>query len=270
VTMPCAWDVVVPSALCADWDARPQQIKDAALWLASGYLWAGTGRQYGPCPVTVRPLQSNYLDPAYRAYPVWPGHDPGVAPYPYLFAGNWFNAGCGSRCCSSRSCDVVLRGPLTEIDEVLVNGEVVPASSYRVDYATGAYRLVRTDGQCWPTCQTIEAEHDEPGAFAVTYLYGREVPEVLAIATAALACQYGKLLGGGACALPARMTRLSRQGVEVEVAPADPAEGLTGIKLVDDVISLLNPSKRRSPPVVLSPDLQEACDRWTIIPAGGS
>lgn len=269
MTMPCAWDVVVPSELCSDWDDRPQAIKDSALWLASTYLWAATGRQYGPCPVTVRPLQDNYLHPAYIAFPVWPGSDPAVAPFPYLFGGVWRNAGCGFRCCGRRPCDVTLLGPVAEVTEVLVNGEEVPSSSYRVDVAQGSYRLVRTDGECWPTCQNLTAEDDGAGAFAVTYLIGRAVPEALAIATAVLACQYGKLLAGGDCALPARMTQLSRQGVTVEVEPADPADGLTGIKLVDDVVAMLNPSKRKSPPVILSPDL-EPCDVYPYLPTGGS
>lgn len=273
MTMPCSWDVVVPSELCSDWDARPQTIKDSALWLASTYLWGATGRQFGTCPVTVRPIQPRFWDVAYRAYPVWPGSDPAVAPFPYLWNGAWFNTGCGAACCSSRSCDVTLQGPVpvTEITEVLVDGEVIPSTAYRVDMAGGAARLVRLDGQCWPTCQNIEAGEEEDGSFVVTYLMGREVPEALAIATAVLACQYGKLLGGGDCALPVQMTRLTRQGVELEVVPQDTSLQVnkTGIKIVDDIVDILNPSKRRSPPQVLSPDL-EACDRYTTIYPGGS
>jgi hypothetical protein len=64
------------------------------------------------------------------------------------------------------------------------------------------------------------------------------------------------------------MTRLSRQGVEVEVAPADPAAGTSGIKFVDDVVAMLNPSGRKAPPRVMSPDLPESCDRYTVVPAG--
>lgn len=271
MTMPCSWDVVVPAELCPDWDAQPQAIKDSALWLASTWLWGATGRQYGTCPVTVRPIQPRFWDVAYRAYPVWPGSDPVVAPFPFLFAGTWYNAGCGAACCSARSCDVTLQGPspVASVDEVLVNGELIPASAYRVDMAGGAARLVRLDGECWPTCQNIEASDEEDGAFSVTYSIGRPVPEALAIATAVLACQYGKLLSTGSCGLPAQMTSLSRQGVEVTIEPPDPDNGRTGIKLVDDLVAMLNPSKRRSPPMVLSPDL-EPCDRYTTIYPGGS
>jgi hypothetical protein len=156
------------------------------------------------------------------------------------------------------------------VDEVLVNGEAVSPTVYRVDVAAGAWHLVRLDGTCWPTCQTFTAAEDAAGAFAVTYQRGTELPEALAIATGLLACEYAKFLASGSCTLPARMTRLSRQGVEVEVAPADPSAGLTGIKIVDDVILTLNPTHRRGPWRIMSPDLDSACDRVTAIYPGGS
>jgi len=270
MTIPCAWDVVDPSELCSGWADYPQATKDSALWLASTYLWAATGRQYGACTVTVRPSQQLGSPVAYQAFPVWPGQDPAVSGGPFLFGGRWFNAGCSSACCGSAACAVVLRGPVAEVDGVVVDGEVVDPGAYRVDITNGTYLLVRIDGECWPTCQNFRAEPDEVGTFEVTYELGRELPEALAIATAMLACEYGKSISGGACKLPAKMTRLSRQGVEVELAPPEPAEGLTGIREVDDVIVALNPTRRQRPPLVLSLDLPEGCDRMTVIPAGGS
>lgn len=268
-TMPCAWDVVVPSELCADWNDYPQATKDTALWLASTYLWAATGRQYGPCPVTVRPSQGGRSDLAYQDFAVIPGaaQGLGVPGGPFLFGGRWFNAGCATACCGSSACAVVLRGPVAGVEEVLVGDDLVPSSAYRVDIAGGAYLLVRTDGECWPMCQNFTADEGEEGSFAVTYLYGREVPEALAIATAKLACEWAKGLTGAPCKLPAKMTRLSRQGVEVELEAPDAGER-TGIMEVDMIVAALNPSKRASPPVVLSPDLPEACDRFTVVYGG--
>lgn len=268
MTMPCSWDVIVPGDLCSGWDVHPQPVKDSALWLASTFLWAATGRQYGPCPVTVRPAQQKFEDPAYRDYSLRPGQ---VSEFgPYLFAGTWRNCGCGSGCCCQPECSVVLRGPVNAVDEVLVDGEVVPSSSYRVDVAGGAYRLVRLDGTCWPTCQDFRVGEDAAGAFAVTYEIGKELPEALVIATTILACEYAKKLTGGPCRLPGRMTSMVRQGVTLEVEPASPEEGLTGLTEVDAVVQALNPSKRRSPPLVLSLDLPEQCDRVTVVPAGAS
>lgn len=262
-TIPCSWDVVTPD--CAGWADYPQDTQDKALWLASTFLWAATGRRYGTCPTTVRPAQNQLQPFRYRAFPVWPGAEPQVGG-PFLFAGRWFNGGLGVACCGS-PCGVTLAGPVASVAEVLVDGEVVSPAAYRVDVAQGAYLLVRTDGTCWPICQNFTA-NEGIGLFEVTYDQGVPLPEALAIATGLLACEYAKALTPGqTCALPAKMTRLSRQGVEIEVAPPVPDDGKTGIKLVDDTIAALNPGKLKAPPRVMSPDLQPY-DRVTTIYPG--
>lgn len=266
---PCNWDVD-PSSVCSDWDGYDPATQEAALQLATNWLWGATGRRFGSCPVTVRPAQDRRGAPlAYIDYPVIPGSEgmggPGL---PFLFGGRWFNPGCGTACCGNRACALELLGPVTGVDEVTVDGEVIPPSAYRVDVTVGAWLLVRLDGECWPVCQNFRADAGDNDTFQVTYEVGRALPPALAIATGLLACEYGKQLTGGKCALPAKMTRLSRQGVEIEVAPPEPADGLTGIKLVDDVITSLNPGKLRQPPRVMSPDLPGWCDHYPVIPAG--
>lgn len=267
---PCEWDVdPVALGVCSGWADYPEATRETALALASTFLWGATGRRFGVCPVTVRPNQPGGTEVAYQAFPVAPGLSGlGVPGGPFLFGGRWFNAGCVSACCGNQACAVVLRGPVHSVDEVLVDGEVVPASAYRVDVTGGAYLLVRIDGLCWPACQNFTAEEDETGSFVVTYGYGLALPLALQVATALLACEYAKSLTGGPCKLPTKMTRLSRQGVEVELEPPSPEDGRTGIREVDDLIQSLNPSKRQRPPVVLSLDMPEACDRATTIPAG--
>lgn len=267
---PCAWDVdPTELGVCDGWAEVPEDRQETALALASSFLWAATGRQYGVCPVTVRPNQPGGTEVVYQTFPVAPGQSGlGVPGGPFLFGGRWFNAGCVSACCGDQACAVVLRGPVASVEEVLVGEDVIPASAYRVDVSGGAYLLVRTDGDCWPACQNFRAEPGEAGAFEVTYGQGRPLPVALAVATAMLACEYTKALAGGPCKLPAKMTRLSRQGVEVELEPPSPDDGKTGIREVDDVIASLNPGRLTRPPVVLSLDLPEQCDRMTVIPAG--
>lgn len=268
---PCAWDVdPVELGVCSSWGNYPAELQETALALASSFLWGATGRRFGVCPVSVRPAQTRVTEGlAYQAYPVTPGLSGlGQPGGPFLFAGRWFNAGCVSACCGTSACAVVLRGPVATMEEVLVGTEVVPASAYRVDATGGVYLLVRTDGECWPTCQNFTAEPGEVDTFEVTYGLGVPLPLSLQVATALLACEYAKALTGGACKLPTKMTRLSRQGVEVELEPPAPADGRTGIREVDDVITTMNPSKRQRPPVLLSPDLPETCDRITVVPAG--
>jgi hypothetical protein len=260
--LPCSWDVTCEA--CPAFETWEEATRDSALWLASTYLWAATGRRYGVCPTTIRPAQSRATEsPAYRDFSLQTGADGlGFPGGPFLFGGRWFNAGCNTACCGDSACAVVLRGPVAAVDEVVVDGEVVPASAYRVDVTRGTYLLVRVDGECWPVC----ARSDED--FSVTYDLGVPIPEALAVATAILACEYGAFLAGGACRLPSRMTSLTRQGVSVELEAPNAAGGTTGIREVDDVVLALNPSRRQSPPILLSPDLPETCDRMTIIAAG--
>ena len=187
MVIPCSWDVVIPSELCPDWDTYPTATKDTALWLASTYLWAATGRQYGPCPITVRPSQTNRAELLYQDYAVMPGTSGlGQPGGPFLFGGRWFNAGCASACCGNSACAIVLRGPVASIDEVIVGDEVVPASAYRVDVVTGAWLLVRTTGSAG-RCARISGSNLGSRFVLVTYSIGRALPEALAIATAALA-----------------------------------------------------------------------------------
>jgi hypothetical protein len=271
MAQPCTtWDVD-PAALgvCSGWNEYSAEIKFWSLKLATLWLWGATGRRFGPCPITVRPAQPKGSPLAYRDYPTMPGAEGlGVPGGPYLYAGRWYNAGCTMGCCGSGGCSIVLRGPVYAIDEVLVDGTVVPPSAYRVDVAGGAWLLVRTDGSCWPTCQNFTRATTEDDTFEVSYSIGEEIPDGLLLAAGMLACEYGSHLTGGRCALPAKMTRLSRQGVEVEIEPPSPADGRTGIAMVDSVVATLNPSGLKAPPVVLSLDLPEQCDRFTVIPAG--
>jgi hypothetical protein len=238
---PCNWDVD-PGELgvCSGWGDHAEPVQEAALELASTFLWAATGRQYGPCSVTVRPCHDRFEDPAYRSYAAWPGQDPAMsAPFPILDGGVWRNCGCGPRCCCRPKCAVALRGPVAGVLEVTVDGETISPEDYRVDVAEGTYWLVRLDGMCWPTCQDFESGPSAEGAFTVSYERGRELPKALELATAILACEYAKSMTGGECRLPARMTQLNRQGVTVEVEPASPEEGQTGITEVDAIVHAL-------------------------------
>lgn len=267
---PCNWDVNPGDlGLCSPWNDYPPEIQDAAVAFASTYLWGATGRRYGVCPVSVRPSQAGGTEVVYQTFAVAPGAGGlGVPGGPFLFGGRWFNSACATACCGAAACAIVLRGPVASVDEVVVGEEVIPPSAYRVDITGGVYLLVRTDGRCWPACQDYTAEPGELNTFEVTYGLGVVPPAALLFAAAQLACEYAKGLTGGPCKLPAKMTRLSRQGVEVELEPPGGEDGKTGIREVDDLVDTLNPSKRKSPPLLLSPDLPESCDRYTVIGAG--
>lgn len=263
----CGW-TVEPADLCPTWAALNETQQNAALNIATLVMWAATGRRFGPCEITIRPCMTKEWAEQYRAYPAWwtsPNYGAGF--FPVLNGGEWTNCGCGTGCCCRVRCEVILPGPVAEIVEVLVHGEVVPSNQYRVDVAEGSYRLVRMSGGCWPTCQEFDELADGAHAFAVTFGRGTDVPQAVLDATAMLACEFGKQIGGADCGLPPRLQALTRQGVSAEfvVNEIDVNTFQTGINIVDMVIRAHNPSRRTRPPVVLSPDAPTMQDRITVI-----
>lgn len=245
--MVCGW-VVVPD--CDGWDAYPEDVRERALLLASSLMWAATGRRYGGCPVTVQPSRQVEAPPLYRTYPLLglSGH---AGWHPYIRDGAWFNPPMGGGC-SPSTCEVVLQGPVSGVTAVRLSGTTVDPSTYAL---MDGYRLVRTDGGCWPAC--VNYANQDPPAFEVDYLQGETVPADVVAATGMLACEYAKELTGGECGLTQQVTSISRQGVSFEVAEIDPQSTAiaTGIRLVDQVIRTHNPRGLTSRPRVFSPDL---------------
>lgn len=266
----CGWDVD-PSGICPQWDELTAAQQETALNIAVMVMWAATGRQFGPCEITIRPCQTQWYNQQYRVYPVWASggweDNEGIF-FPYLFGGQWFNScGCGPRCCCRPDCEIIMHGPVASIIEVVMNGVVVPSTEYRVDLAEGVARLVKTSAGCWPTCQDFNEGGMGDHAFQVKYARGSLIPSSVINATALLACQFGQAVKGAACALPQRMTSLTRQGVTAEFIQqaADIDLFTTGINEVDMVIRAVNPGRRVRAPLVISPDLPERTDRITII-----
>lgn len=256
-TGPCdAW----PTKLCCDVEGRePEEIERWTL-VASQILFALSGRRIGPCPVTVRPCRRACLESTpFISFQAGVSTGPWI---PYIGTdGLWRNAsvcGCKSDCSCGELCEVYLPGPVYDVVEVNVDGQVLPPGSYRVD-APGW--LVRTDGGCWPDCQDMAAAPGQPGTFTVTYRWGLPVDEAAIAAVSELTCHLLKGCGGsGSCGCNANrnITRLTRQGVEMEMA--DPtviySEGRTGLPLVDMWLVIVNPYRLTSPSRVYSPDFK--------------
>lgn len=255
---PCAWSVE-PGQVCAAWSGYSPSQQEVALSIAIGFMWAATGRRYGQCPVTVQPSRPVLRAPAYRTYPV--AEVSGLGGFsPYIHNGQWFNAGTGlCGCTDAGACELPLPGPTSKaaVTAVRIDGAVVPATAYVV---MDAYRLVRTDGDCWPTC--VDYTQQDPPEFEIEYLRGLPVPADVASATGVLACEVAANLSGGACRAPAGVSRITRQGVEIDVAEvAAPAAGgpmLTGLREVDMVIQAHNPAGRVQRSRIYSPDLPTA------------
>jgi hypothetical protein len=227
--------------------------------VASELLWALSGRRLGPCPVTVRPCRRTCLETGPLLGGVtWGSSSPWI---PYVgLDGQWRNAsvcGCQSDCSCTELCEVRLEGPVYDVVSVNVDGTDLPAGAYRVD-SPGL--LVRTDGQCWPDCQDMAAEAGAPDTFAVTYRWGLPLDEAAIAAVSELVCHFLKGCSPGSCGckINKNLTRVTRQGMEMEMP--DPtliySEGRTGLPLVDLWLAAVNPNRLTSPSRAYSPDFR--------------
>lgn len=243
----CNWEVSY--AECSDISPL-DGLQEIAEQMATDLLWNWTNRVYGGCPVTIRPCRQNCGQGGFTS-DVWytAGSAGGRAPWePALIGGQWFNyIGCG-RCGDSCGCSstptLKLGWPVREVTEVLLDGEVLPPSSYRLDNRS---LLVRTDGGEWPTCQNIAAPPTEPGTWEISYVFGLPVPVGGQIAAGVLAVELAKAMcNDKSCMLPQRVQSITRQGVTVAILDQfeDVKEGRTGIWLVDAwVASVTKPRK---------------------------
>lgn len=231
-------------------DAAPED-RAIAVVIATDVLWALTGRVFGFTECTVRPCFGPRDGSTYRGSEGardgywWPG----------LINQTWAVGGCG--CTSGCRCvgpsEVALPGPVHEIVRVLVDGQEVASTAYRI---RNSRWLIRTDGGQWPQQQDLTAPDDGAGAFTVRYLQGLEVPTAGQLAAGDLAVEFLKARTGGRCKLPDRAISVSRQGVDIQMVDAQVLfeQGLTGIASVDQWIASVNPSKVKSRPRVFSPD----------------
>lgn len=119
-------------------DPAQQAVIERTLRIAVSILHGLTGRQFGLCPVTVRPCRRSCSD-GHSGY--WSG----AGWTPVLDGGVWYNQPCGrcgpSGCSCSELCEVDLPGPVADVLQVRLDGLVLNPAEYRVD---NARKLVRT------------------------------------------------------------------------------------------------------------------------------
>lgn len=215
--------------------------------LAVQVLWALSGRQFGVCPVVLRPCPQP--SPAVR-YGGWYGSVPF---YPLWNGGAWRNVTCG--CigqCDWRAPTVVHLStttglPIQEVLEVKIGATVLDESAYVLE----GDLLYRTGGIAWPN-QDLSKPMGTDGTWSVTYTRGNPVPEGVGVFVGLLAKEFMNACSGGKCRLPRRVRSVTRQGVTMDMA--DPtsiyAEGLTGLPEIDTWIKAVNPFTLAQPPKV--------------------
>jgi len=237
---------IQPSELGAYADTEYAQ---EAAETASYLMWAMSGRKYtGEVTVTERYVCAKR---AYRMGPSSKNY------YGTLIAGEVYNipitdfqeyAELVSDGLSPES-RIRLRGrPVTKIHTVRTrDGRILdPSSYYLVDHSV----IQAAAGVPWTPCNV-----------EITYTYGSSVPAAGKMAARTLAMEFCKLWNGDDdCALPQRVTSISRQGVSYTLLDSQDfiEEMRTGLYAVDLFLKTVNPDKARAKSRVFSPDVPRA------------
>jgi hypothetical protein len=245
----CGWET---TACCDALVTAEEPVAQRAVDTAAEILYALSGRQFGLCELKVRPCRVECYAAIGQVGPRW---------VPALVGGQWTNVACGqcrNMCSCSRVCEVALPGPINSVSEVLLDGTPLDAAEYRVDNRRTLVRL--TDGACWPTCQDMGKASTETGTWEVTYLRGNPLPSAGQNALGTFACEIVKACTGDAsCALPKRLTSITRQGISMAVLDPMPfiEKNKTGLYLVDAWLQAVNPHARPRAAAILSPDMPQ-------------
>lgn len=220
-----------------------------ACQMASNILWAMSGRKYqGTTTVTERYFTAidafRYQGSSAKQF------------YPHMVGGSVFNLPAEDWNDSAYQSDgssslsrIRLRGkPVQEVHLVRsgYDGSIIANDAYYLaDHST----LIAYKGTPWA-----------PGNIEVTYTYGQQPPTAGRQAARVFAIELIKLWEGDDCALPDRVTSISRQGVSYTILDnQDFLENFrTGIYVIDLFLKTANPAKALAPSKVFSPDIPRA------------
>lgn len=257
---PCAWQIT-PDVCGTGWDDYPDAVKDQAIAFATVIMWAATGRRYNLCPQVVRPF-GRYEASGWRW--AWGGLW-GSYGFSGIIWADWIYGpgyGGGFWGCTPNAplYQIPLPGPVAQVTQVLLDGDVVDPATYRVDDNQWLVRHGKDpDGNLWtwPCWQDFNEDTTAENTMEVSYLKGSPPPQVALYAAGVLAAEYAKGCTGAACRLPGRMSALTRQGASFTNVDPDTLldKGFTGVFEVDQVINALNPYGIKARARILSPDM---------------
>lgn len=238
---------IIPSDLGTAYS--DSEYADDACQMASNVLWAMSGRKYhGLTTVTERYITS--ID-SFRHQGISASNF-----QPHLVNGSVYNMPSEDYNDSAYQTDgtsslsrIRLRGkPIQEVHLLrsLYDGTIVNPDYY---YVSEHSEIRAYTGTPWP-----------PGNVEVTYTYGIRPPVAGRMAAKLFAIELIKYWSGDDCALPDRVTSISRQGVSYTVLDnQDFLENMRiGIYAIDLFIKTANPSKALAPSKVFSPDIPRA------------
>ena len=133
--------------------------------------------------------------------------------------------------------------PVRKILSVSIEGTVLPSSAYNLRNHS---ELTISSSFCGNICDGPE----------ISYIYGVRPPSLGRLAAIELANEYIRYYNGEECALPERVTSVSRKGLNIEMYdPADYLDnGKVGLPRADQFIAVTNPGKALKPAKVFSVD----------------
>lgn len=173
-----------PTCLPDDWpedeEAAEILIRKATLVARAYSAWT-----VGRCRYTVRPCRPDQTDP------------------------------CAGPCGCEPVCRVSLgsRGDIECVERITIDGEQIPRSGWRL---YNGRVVVLTGGRCFPACQRLDLELDEPGTWAIRYVAGSRPGPLASAAMTAIAVAMAQDCAR-TCATPLRnLTGLSVDGASYQ------------------------------------------------------
>lgn len=269
---PCSPWVTTPEVASAPWVADAiskaetkgtfsaddiQAMVAQSVTVASEVLYEMSGRVFtGVCgPVVARPVSAPPDDRRGSAeYFAWNGT---------AFAYGWGSDQWGGLNSWQNPPQVnLLDFPIDSIDEVKIDGVVIPSTEYEVLEGRTLIRVLTspsatpTEMYGWPIWQRLDLPDTEVGTFSVKYHFGQAPPEAGKLACNKLAQHLVLPQLGDSTKYPQRVTSIQRQGVSsMTVDVMDIVKtGKTGIYEVDLFLRMSNPQQQNRQAAVWSPD----------------
>lgn len=229
---------------CQSIDPSGAAISGTMLAVAQEILYRKSGSQFDQCTLTLRPCRRSCYDGMWPWADQWNEWGTGW-PYPYLFAGQWFNLGCAS-CGDTCSCsvihDILLPYPVAEVLDVTIDGtSLTPLSDHVLLY--DHRRLIRIDGEMWPICNDLSKPAGDVDTWTIQVSIGTPVPQLGRVALGELTNELVKACIGADCKFPQNVQQIVRQGVtQNRLDPSQVfAAGKIGLYFSDLFIDTYNP-----------------------------
>lgn len=141
-------------------------------------------------------------------------------------------------------------GPIVDVTEVTVDGEIVAEEGYR--FYPSSQLLYRVPPDVWPSRDTKWADCGDPDTMCVEVLVGSE-PDAWALNVhAELVCELLKSCADEECRIPRNATQVSGQGVTISLTPDQINQFIPSVSAW---VAAVNPNKATQPTRIYSPDL---------------